>query len=63
MDSGLLLVTGPFKINGVPLKRLNQSFCIATSTTVDTCDVDCGDINDDYFTNARPFSFVKGTKG
>ena len=42
--------TGPYKINGVPLRRINQAYVIATSTTVDVSSVKVGDhVNDAYF--------------
>jgi len=43
LESGTLLVTGPFKINGVPLRRVNQAYVIATSTKVKVPKVDVTD--------------------
>ncbi|TCD68200.1 hypothetical protein EIP91_011372 [Steccherinum ochraceum] len=53
LESGLLLVTGPFKINGVPLRRVNQAYVIATSTKVELGELKLDEkINDAYFKNS-----------
>merc|ERR1712232_600809 len=53
LPSGLLLVTGPYAVNGVPLRRVNQSYVIATSTTVDVAAVDTSKLEDGYFGKAK----------
>ncbi|KAF8022291.1 hypothetical protein BT93_G2441 [Corymbia citriodora subsp. variegata] len=49
LSSGLLLITGPFKVNGVPLRRVNQSYVVATSTKVDVSGVNVEKFDDKYF--------------
>lgn len=53
LQSGLLLVTGPHKINGVPLRRVNQSTVIPTSHKVDLAGVKFDQVNDDYFKRSK----------
>ncbi|KAG6873757.1 hypothetical protein C0995_011576 [Termitomyces sp. Mi166 len=53
LESGLLLVTGPYKINGVPLRRVNQAYVIATSTKLELEGLTVDEkINDAYFAKA-----------
>merc|ERR1712078_349501 len=61
LDSGLLLVTGPYKLNGVPLRRVPQSYVIGTQTTVDVSGVKLpAEVNDDLF--KKPQSAKKQKK-
>merc|ERR1712032_1065814 len=54
LETGLILVTGPFKLNGAPLRRVNQRFLLATSTKVDVSGVKVpASIDDKYFARIK----------
>jgi large subunit ribosomal protein L6e len=54
LNSGLLLVTGPFGINACPLRRISQRYVIGSRTKIDVSDVKLPEqINDDYFKRQR----------
>ncbi|XP_014470911.1 PREDICTED: 60S ribosomal protein L6 [Dinoponera quadriceps] len=54
LKSGLLLVTGPFLINGCPLRRVSQNYVIATTTKLPLQDfVLPQHIRDEYFKRKR----------
>ncbi|XP_076181156.1 ribosomal protein L6 isoform X2 [Ptiloglossa arizonensis] len=54
LKSGLLLVTGPFLINGCPLRRVSQNYVIATSTHINLSGLKLpAQVNDDYFKRKR----------
>jgi len=49
LKSGLLCVTGPYKINGVPVKRVNQVYTMTTSAKVDIKGIKLDDVVDETF--------------
>lgn len=53
LEDNTLLVSGPFKVNGVPLRRVNARYVIATSTKVDVSGVDVAKFNVEYFSREK----------
>ena len=49
LESNLLLVTGPYKYNGVPLKRVNAAYVIPTNTKLNVNAEVAKNVNDDSF--------------
>ena len=49
LESGLLLVTGPYKYNGVPLKRVNAAYVLPTNTKLEVDGKVADSIKDDFF--------------
>ena len=54
LPSGLLLVSGPHKINGVPLRRVNPAYVLATSAVVPLNGVNVAAVDDQYFRKELP---------
>ncbi|KAL0923259.1 hypothetical protein M5K25_007308 [Dendrobium thyrsiflorum] len=62
LPSGLLMITGPFKINGVPLRCVNQAYVIGTSTKVDISGVNVDKFTDKFFCKEKERK-MKKTEG
>jgi len=71
LPSGMVVVTGPYKVNGVPLRRVNPVYVIATSTRLDALKGFKlpAAVNDDFFSrpllpkiNKSEMQFFEGGK-
>lgn len=56
----LWAAAGPFKINGVPLRRVNQAYVIATCAKVDVSGVNAEKFDDKNFTKEKKKKNQKG---
>jgi ribosomal protein L14E/L6E/L27E len=49
-----VIYIGPHKLNGVPLRRVNQIYVIATSTKLDLSAAKFDNLDDKFFKRVRP---------
>lgn len=64
LSSGLLLVTGPYRVNGCPLRRVGPTYVIATKTRLDISGVKLPEtLNDAYFKRAQSEKRTKKEAG
>jgi large subunit ribosomal protein L6e len=56
LEDNTLLVSGPFKVNGVPLRRVNARYVIATSTKLSLESLDLTKFNAAYFAREKTSS-------
>lgn len=64
LPSGLLLVTGPFKLNGMPARRVNQAYVIATTTKIALPNnLNLDKYTDQYFKASDEKKTKKGEQG
>ena len=57
------MISGPLKLNGCPLRRVNQRYLLATSTKLDISSVKVDDkINDEYFRRIKADTSKKSKK-
>ncbi|QPG74858.1 60S ribosomal protein L6A [Brettanomyces nanus] len=62
LEDSTLLISGPFKINGVPLRRVNARYVIATSTNVSLEGLGLDKFNVTYFAREKKSSAKKSEK-
>ena len=53
LESNLLWVTGPYKYNGVPLKRVNAAYVLPTNTKLKVDAEAAKDVKDDFFKKVK----------
>ena len=53
LPSGLALVTGPYKVNGVPLRRVNPAYLLVTKTKIAIQGKEHDAVDDKFFAKAK----------